>query len=218
MDRHCDKLMRVETAGPLDHGALGLDRRHGNEYVASPWHYLRSILPVHEVSSDDVFIDFGSGKGRVLIVATEYPFRRVIGVDLHQHLNAVARSNLDKNRYAKRASSYEIIDANVLDYEIPDDVTVVYMFNPFVGSIFQHVIDGLVSSLKSRPRQLRIIYYRPVMHSYLIEAGFVVVRKQMGVSKARVPELAQITGLEMGDGEVADLVLYRARGAAECDV
>ncbi len=49
-------------------------------YQASGWTYLRRVLPPREVGAGDVFLDMGSGKGRVLLQAAQrYPFARVIG-------------------------------------------------------------------------------------------------------------------------------------------
>ena len=39
------------------------------------------------------FIDFGSGKGRVLLVAAGFPFKEVIGVEFSRELHEVALKN-----------------------------------------------------------------------------------------------------------------------------
>jgi hypothetical protein len=60
---------------------------------------------------------------------------------------------------------------------IPDDVTVVYLYNPFVGEKFRRTVTNLHDSLGRRPRRMRIIYLRPEMHHALIESGFQVVKE-----------------------------------------
>src|SRR5580704_3857703 len=45
---------------------------------------------------DLVFIDIGSGKGRTLLMASDYPFRRIIGVELLPKLHRVALGNIRK--------------------------------------------------------------------------------------------------------------------------
>src|SRR5271166_1913671 len=47
---------------------------------------------------DFVFIDLGSGKGRTLLIASDYPFRRIVGVDLLPELHQAAEENLSKYR------------------------------------------------------------------------------------------------------------------------
>ena len=51
-----------------------------------------------------------------------------------------------------------------MDYEVPDDVTVAFFDNPFVGRIFATVVDRLIASVDQAPRRLRIIYFNPVEH------------------------------------------------------
>src|SRR5437763_11062946 len=63
-------------------------------YEPSGWGYLARALDPAEVGPDDVFVDFGSGKGRVVYQAGRLPFRRVIGVEVSEELNRIARRNL----------------------------------------------------------------------------------------------------------------------------
>src|ERR1035438_2297402 len=44
--------------------------------------------------SDFVFIDVGSGKGAVLLYASEYPFQRVVGVEFSRELHEIAQKNI----------------------------------------------------------------------------------------------------------------------------
>jgi len=59
----------------------------------------------------------------------------------------------------------------VLQYQIPDDVTVVYMYNPFRGSTFDAVIAKLITSVEQRPRTVRLIYLNPKEHDRLMATG-----------------------------------------------
>ena len=79
------------------------------------------------MSGDDVFVDYGSGMGRVLIIAGHEPFKRVIGVEMSEQLNEVARENLDHNR--DRFRCQESSDrADATQWQVPDDVTIVYFY------------------------------------------------------------------------------------------
>ena len=166
-DRH-----GIETARGVQLEDLDLAAPGRVTYVASGWLDLRRILPRSEVGPQDVFIDFGSGKGRIVYqAAANYPFKRVLGVELSEELNAVARANIDRNRNRLLCSDVELITADVRDYDIPDDVTLAYFYNPFQGPIFAAVIDGLLGSLDRRPRRLRVIYRTPIEHDALMATG-----------------------------------------------
>jgi hypothetical protein len=150
-----------------------LDHFHPDRgiYQPSGWGYLRRGLRKSEVTPEDVFVDFGSGKGRVLCQAARYPFGRVIGVEISPALTRVARLNLDRNRRRFACRQVELVTADVADYEIPDDVTYAYLFHPFAGDTFEVLIDRLVESIERWPRRLTIIYACPGLESYILASG-----------------------------------------------
>ncbi len=123
---------------------------------------LRRILPPREVTNHDVFVDFGSGMDRVVLQAARYPFRKVIGVEISERLHRIARKNLVRNRRRLRCPDIELVHADVLDYELADDVTAAFLYNPFQGEIFPTVVARLLQSVERNPRPLRIIYVNPV--------------------------------------------------------
>lgn len=140
-------------------------------YHASGWTYLRRALGRHEVSRDDVFLDLGAGKGRVLLqAACGYRFRRVIGVEISERLSEVARANVNRSRRPLR-SEVEVVTADAASYEIPDDVTVIYLYYPFVGETFQSVTRQITASLTRRPRRVRVIYALPFLEDQLLATG-----------------------------------------------
>jgi hypothetical protein len=106
---------------------------------------LRRILRPRDVSSSDVFIDIGCGKGRTVLQA--------------------ARSG------RLRCSHVEVVPGDILDYEFPDDVTVAYVYNPFTGDLFQTMVDKLLASVDRNPRPLRLIYRVPLEERRLLETG-----------------------------------------------
>ena len=57
----------------------------------------------------------------------------------------------------------------MLEYEIPDDLSVVYLYNPFTGLLFARFIERLLRSLERRPRPLRLVYNYPFEHNYVID-------------------------------------------------
>jgi SAM-dependent methyltransferase len=138
--------------------------------------YLTRVLPPSSVNTSDVFLDAGSGKGRaVLFAASHYPFQRVIGVELSASLHRVATEN--KRRFRGNLAPIELINDDVLDWEIPDDVTVLFMFNPFSGSVFERFMASVRASLERCPREFRVVYENPQMHQLVIDAGFKQVRR-----------------------------------------
>lgn len=168
---------------------LGLADENRVDHVPSFWKTLPRILPSHEVNSEDVLLDLGSGMGRVVVFAAlKYAFGRIIGVEISPELHEIAMQNVARNRERLRCNNIELVNADVLDYTIPDDVTVVYLYNPFRGRVFQHAIDEVERSIEREPRDIRIIYLTPHEETRLLASERItLVRSARAVLFDRSP-------------------------------
>ncbi len=120
----------------------------------------------------DTFLDYGCGLGRAIIAAAGRPFRRVLGVEnneecldlCHKHVAAAKRK-------ARLACPIEIIAADAERFEVPDDVTKILMYNPFVEqSVMNQVLERVRESLERRPRQLDLVYAPLHKHAHFLDA------------------------------------------------
>jgi SAM-dependent methyltransferase len=106
--------------------------RYAVYYHPSRVRVLREILERLPVRHEDyTFIDFGSGKGLVLLQAAAYPFRRVIGVEFARELHEIARRNLDKYPQSLRKTDVQLVHGDALEFEPPPGNLVLYLFEPF---------------------------------------------------------------------------------------
>jgi SAM-dependent methyltransferase len=108
-----------------------------------------------------VFFDYGSGKGRAVLAAARYPFKRVLGLEIVEALNEIARTNIALAKPRLKAP-VEVLTADATTFDIPDDVTIVYLYNPFLGEVLPAVQKKIETSLSRRPRSLRLYYACPV--------------------------------------------------------
>ena len=176
LDALIERRLGIETSKVVTLRELGISASNRVDYEPSSWLALRRVLSQRDVTAQDVFIDFGCGKGRILVQAAKYPFRKIIGVELSTELIAIARRNLERVLPALLCRNIELVNKDVLHYEIPDEVTIAYFYNPFEGEIFAAVVDKLVASIRRRPRVLRIIYCSPREEGTLLAAGARVVK------------------------------------------
>jgi SAM-dependent methyltransferase len=193
VERLYDLRYGTETTSevPLERFGLADDERIW--YDASEWLGLRHALASIGVRPGDVFVDFGSGKGRALLVAATFPFERVVGVEISEELNRVARRNVDRNRSRLRCRRVDLVAADATAFEIPDDLTVAYLYCPFLGETFEAVIRRLIESYDRRPRRMLIAYNYPVEHARVLATGRVQVRD---VHSARWPT-GSVTGADV---------------------
>jgi SAM-dependent methyltransferase len=119
----------------------------------------------------DTFLDYGSGNGRVLLAAARFPFGRIIGVELNEPDNEIARANARIAAPRLRCPQIEVITADATVWPLPDDVTHIYMFNPFWGETFRLMLERVLDSLDRRPRLLTIVYRYPKCAPELLATG-----------------------------------------------
>jgi SAM-dependent methyltransferase len=101
-DRIFDETQGVDTAGYIELTALRtIDvaaKPFGAHYLPSPVAFVRKLLRGLNIRYESyVFVDLGSGKGRVLLLAAELPFKEIIGVEFSPELHAIARSNIARS-------------------------------------------------------------------------------------------------------------------------
>ena len=181
-----DRRRGTRTAGEVPLADLGIALPGRVDYKPAQWLTLWRILPRRQVGRDDVLIDLGSGKGRVVLQAARYPLKRVIGVEVSAELNRIAQANLARDRPRLCCADVELVTSDVLAYEIPPDVTIVFLNNPFQGEIFRSAIAGLIASVDRYPRRVRIIYANPVEHEALMATGRVrLARRLSGMRPTR---------------------------------
>jgi SAM-dependent methyltransferase len=177
-NRILERLAGIDTSRRVGYEGLEFGEEKGSVYMAASWSALPSVLSQSKVSASDVFLDVGSGKGRLLYQAAAlYPFQRVIGVDLSEELNRVALANIERNRRRLRCQDVQVVTADAVQYSIPDEVTIVCMNNPFGGELFEAFMDGLVDSLRRHPRGLTLLYGNPIMHDSALRHGFSLVKR-----------------------------------------
>jgi SAM-dependent methyltransferase len=130
-------------------------------YVPSPWHLLRRVLRNVELSDRDTFVDIGCGKGRIVHQAARMRFQRVIGVEVSPKLAEVARAALAARSRRHRCKNVEIVVADAREFEVPDDMTIAYLFRPFGAETLEVLLSNVIESIDRHPRRVRLIYVWP---------------------------------------------------------
>jgi SAM-dependent methyltransferase len=127
---------------------------------------------------DFTFLDLGSGKGRTLLMASDYPFRRIMGVELFPPLHQAAQDNLSKYQSeSQKCFALESICADATEFAFPNEPTVLYLFNPFPETGLRRMIANLKESLLTHPRAVYVLYHNPLLEHVLSESA--------GLSKVR---------------------------------
>jgi hypothetical protein len=119
------------------------------------------------------FIDLGSGKGRTLLMASDYPFFRIVGVELLPALHHIAQQNLSQYKSdSQKCFTLQSICADAAQFSFPAGPLLIYLFNPFPESVLRRVLANLRRALDENPRTAYVIYYNPQHADILAEAGY----------------------------------------------
>jgi SAM-dependent methyltransferase len=120
---------------------------------------------------DFTFVDLGSGKGRTLLMASDYPFRRILGVELLPTLHEIARENVSRYYSArKQCSTIESVCADATNFPLPQGPLLIYLFHPFPESGLREFLRNLERSLAEHEREVYLLYHNPLLESVLAES------------------------------------------------
>jgi SAM-dependent methyltransferase len=118
------------------------------------------------------FLDLGSGKGRTLLMASDYPFQKIIGVELLPSLHQIAQENLQRYKSeSQKCFVLESVCADGTTFPLPSAPLVIYLFNPFPESGLRQFVAHLEHSLQERPRTVYVLYHNPLLEQVLVETS-----------------------------------------------
>lgn len=166
-DLDFDRRHQVQTSVHGDSGWLAHIRspnwRHGVGYAPVPVAHGMALLEHLQIPYDQyTFIDFGAGKGRMLLLAARFPFREVIGVEYSPPLFEALQQNLVRCRDAqRRCLRVRGVLQDAAHFELPMHPLVLFFHHPFEEPVFRQILDRLEASLAVAPRDVRVVYYDP---------------------------------------------------------
>jgi hypothetical protein len=166
-----DRAYGVETGGLFSGGRLTAgsknDLHNSGYYGIGPSRFNAGIERWKEYIPENALptyslIDLGSGKGRALMLASEHPFRRVIGTELNPGLASIAAENLRIwLRHNRSQCPIQILTQDVTAYNFPAGPCAVYIYNPFAAPVLQQVINNIERQFSDRSGLLDILYFKP---------------------------------------------------------
>jgi hypothetical protein len=169
-----DQMHGVDTSGlvPAKHLVTGhANDEHVTAYYGVAPSILRTLIdqwretiPPHPISRY-TFIDIGAGKGRGLLVASEYRFRKVIGIELNPDMTAIARHNVahwigthEADFTAPRLAPIEVLEQDALDFDFPATPTLLFLFHPFEAPVLKQLLRRIETQFAKRPGTLDLLY------------------------------------------------------------
>ena len=180
--RRFDRTYGLETCGIVEAHDLDVPltiKQHVKRYQPSRIKVLRHILNQIPVSNGFTFIDFGSGKGRALLIATAHGFKRAIGIEISPSLHKISQENVRKYRAETGIDcNIELHCMNVTEFVLPAEPALFYFYNPFDREITATVLKTIEQSLRAKPRAVFLVYVFPLCIDLLESAKFLRLEGQ----------------------------------------
>ncbi|HWC63281.1 MAG TPA: class I SAM-dependent methyltransferase, partial [Rhizomicrobium sp.] len=200
------RLSRLEIRS----GSVKLDKSSSG-YVGMQPSVLRKSLDLLPIKPGTVFLDLGCGKGRALAVATEYPFARIIGVEISPVLCGAARANARRiaSRFPDKVVP-EIIEGDASQFALPPcPALVIYLYHSFARGLVEQLMEHLARIHRAHPQmKMFLIYYNPV-HFDLLDASQVFTR----LSARRTDFDAEECAVSPMGNIFDSVIIYQSRGA-----
>lgn len=149
------ELPLTEAGVPVDKAA------RGNTVYRAVWesvfHDALRALPVDPTGF--TFVDYGSGKGKALLMASDYPFRRIVGVEYAPLLHQTALRNIALYRSpTQRCRDIVALEQDALGFAPPDGPLVCFFFNPFDAPTLRAALYRLRAAAQHPVRPVYVIY------------------------------------------------------------
>ena len=140
--------------------------------------FYRMIKAVPVKYNDFVFIDLGSGKGRALMLASAYPFKKIIGVEFSPELHTIAKSNVKSIIEKKQIpDNFELHCMDAESFDFPKENIVLFLYNPFHGKVMLSIVNKINVFIEKCPFQMTIMYRNPKCADLLDKQDFLKLIK-----------------------------------------
>ncbi|MGN6532144.1 MAG: class I SAM-dependent methyltransferase [Ginsengibacter sp.] len=147
--------------------------KHASIYQGTNYFVIEKAFEfLRNENANDHLVDFGCGKGRVLIVAAFYGFKKITGIDFGHALCREAESNIEKIKRLFPQTNFEIICDDAVNYSIKNYDSVFFFFNPFDEVVMLQIVKNILSSLKKNERKIYVVYVNPLHKEIFLSAGF----------------------------------------------
>ena len=161
-----DRLHGTSTGSLIPGHELATGHRHDRHITAyhgvAPSLFRKLMqrwlsLTAHPIGQTS-FLDIGAGKGRAMLLAAEYRFRRVIGVELHPALAAATRENVELWQTRHSGPPIRLEEGDAMRLRMPVGPCVVFLFNPFDAVLMDRLLTRLAHHFRDRPGELELVY------------------------------------------------------------
>jgi len=177
-DHLWDFKLGIRTGGVHPSGAPSRFK----ECWPTEYRVLNKVFHDLDIQDNDILVDYGCGQGRVICFASQFPCKRIYGIEISQAWAEMAQANVRK----MRLSNVEVLNMNAIDFAC-SDCTVFYLFNPFGEETLSHIIQNILETLKNNDRHIKIVYYNAQCNHVLEREKWIKMTRSLYVDRKGNP-------------------------------
>lgn len=168
-----ERLKGLDITRTLTEDDLNMPKDVAKLYAPTLKHDMRLILDYFNFQPTDSILDCGVGKGAAVAMMSEYPFRKISGVDISPELIEICKKNLS----ILGVKNIHLFCEDAGKFKPLDEYNYFYLFNPFPAITVKRLLNNIEESCKKHPRKITFIYYcvrHPEVldkHPYFFETG-----------------------------------------------
>ncbi len=217
-----DKKHQVETSGLIDSRKLASGQTNDSHITAyygvapsiftgliDKW--LNETDPPYDIDRY-TFIDIGAGKGRAMLLASQMPFREVIGVELNPAMAAIAQRNIDHwTANETHLSPIRLLRQDATTFHFPSGPCLAFLFHPFEAPVMKRFLCGIETQFARRANKLDLLYVN-AEHVLVLNRNPAFIRKWFGnVPMSSADHVADLAA-------IAQQKAYGSTGDEECAI
>lgn len=171
-----DLKYNTKTAGYIELDSLDIineNKEHGCPYQASNYYLLKIFFEkFKDKVNNSVFLDFGSGKGRVLFLSALYGAKKAIGVEFSKELVEICHGNIENfQKKSKTKNELKVLHQDASEYVDIQDIDIFFFYNPFDDLIMRKVLTNIIT-FGAKNKEILLVYVNPVHRKLFNEYGF----------------------------------------------
>ena len=151
------------------------NKAHSTFYIPTPIIPFFKLIKSLDLPSRSVFVDYGAGKGRAMILAMECgAFYKVKGLEFSPGLFNLAKKNIQNYIQKTGKNDFHLMNQDVVNYSVHLEDNFFYFFHPFDETILSSCLKSIYQSLRKNPRKVFLVYQSNYKNwtDYIVAGGF----------------------------------------------
>jgi hypothetical protein len=133
-----------------------------NYHAIDPERFNNALASIGIAFDGYTFVDYGSGKGRALLLASEYQFKEILGLEFSPELHRIAENNVRRySSVTQKCKDIRCLNLDFVDFDLPPGPLVLFFFDPCRLRVIEQVVARIDQAAQGRSSPVYVVYVAP---------------------------------------------------------